>query len=395
MKKTRILSLLLAAAMFCALFSGCVGGKTVMKVGGNAISEDVYNAAVAYADMFFQQSYGFSMADMLDQELAEGQTGADMLKEQADGLVKEFESVVLFAKDKGISLSADEKAAIEENKKSQIDAAGGRKAFLDSLKADGVNEAFFDYMVERQQIYSKLYTELFTGEGEFAPSTEDVIASLEGYARVKHVLIQAEEGSEDYEAKKAEAQKIAARAKAGEDFDALIAEVAESGDGDPGMQSNKEGYVIDANGASFDGSGTMVTEFTTASHALAVNAVSDVVPSSFGFHIIKRYPFDAAYITENIDTYSYSAGSTAFAEQLTAYMEDVEVEYTAAYDKVDVHEILGVEKTNGAAAGVTDGGEHSADDGHDHGAEAEGEAETEGDAEAEGGIEVGTAVPVQ
>jgi len=171
MKKTRILSLLLAAAMFCALFSGCVGGKTVMKVGGNAISEDVYNAAVAYADMFFQQSYGFSMADMLDQELAEGQTGADMLKEQADGLVKEFESVVLFAKDKGISLSADEKAAIEENKKSQIDAAGGRKAFLDSLKADGVNEAFFDYMVERQQIYSKLYTELFTGEGEFAPGS--------------------------------------------------------------------------------------------------------------------------------------------------------------------------------------------------------------------------------
>ncbi len=394
MKKTRILSVILAAAMLCTLLSGCMGGKTVMKIGGNAISEEIYSAAVSYADSFFQQSYGFSMADALDTELSEGVTGADMLKEQADGLVKEFESVVLYAKEKGIELTKEEKDQIKEAKDAQIESAGGRKAFLDSMSESGMNEAFFDYIMERQQIYSKLYTELFTGEGEFAPTAEEVVASLEGYARVKHLLIQTKEGDADYAEKKAEAEKYLARAKAGEDFDALITELAGTGDGDPGMSSYPNGYVIDANGYTPEGS-QMVTEFTTASHALAENGVSELVPSDYGFHIIKRYPFGAEFIKENLDEYSGNAGMNAFAEELTKFMENVEIEYTKAYEEIDVHKILGVEKTNGAAVG--DAEEHSADDGHDHGTEgeAEGEADASAEGETEGGIEVGTAVPAE
>ncbi len=390
MKKTKILSVILAAAMLCTLLSGCMGGKTVMKIGGNAISEEIYSAALSYADSFFQQSYGFSMKDVIDTELSEGTTGADMLKEQADGLVKEFESVVLYAKDKGIELTKEEKNQIKEAKEAQIESAGGRKAFLDSMAESGMNEAFFDYIMERQQIYSKLYTELFTGEGEFAPSADDVVKSLEGYVRVKHLLIQTKEGDADFAEKKATAEKFLARAKAGEDFDALIKELADSGDGDPGMSSYVNGYVIDANGYTPEGS-QMVTEFTTASHALAENAVSELVPSDYGFHIIKRYPFGAEFIKENLDEYSGNAGMNSFAEELTKFMENVEIEYTKAYEELDVHKILGVEKTNGAATGDT--GEHSADDGHDHGTETEGEASA--DAATEGGIEVGTAVPAE
>ena len=395
MKKTRILSLILAAAMLCALLSGCMGGKTVMKIGGNAISEEIYSAALSYADNFFQQSYGFSMKDALDNELSEGTTGADMLKEQADGLVKEFESVVLYAKDKGIELTKEEKAQIKEAKDAQVESAGGRKAFLDSMAETGMNEAFFDYIMERQQIYSKLYTELFTGEGEFAPSADEVVKSLEGYARVKHLLIQTKEGDADFAEKKATAEKFLARAKAGEDFDALIKELAETGDGDPGMSSYPNGYVIDANGYTPEGS-QMVTEFTTASHALAENAVSELVPSDYGFHIIKRYPFGADFIKENLAEYSDNAGMNSFAEELTKFMENVEIEYTKAYEELDIHKILGVEKTNGAASG--DAEEHSADDGHNHGEEAEGEADAPAEGEnasSEGGIEVGTAVPAE
>ena len=138
----------------------------------------------------------------------------------------------------------------------------------------------------------------------------------------------------------------------------------------------------------------MVTEFTTASHALAENAISELVPSDYGFHIIKRYPFGAEFIKENIDEYSGNAGMEAFTEELTKFMENVEIVYTKAYEELDIHKILGVDKTNGAAAGdAATGEEHSADDGHDHGAEDEGEASAEG--ATEGGIEVGTAVPAQ
>ncbi|MBQ4545507.1 MAG: peptidylprolyl isomerase [Oscillospiraceae bacterium] len=390
MKKTKIISLLLAAAMLVTMLSGCslFGGKTVMKIGDNSISEEIYSAALAYADNFFQQSYGISLKDYLDTEMADGMTGADMLKENADGLVKEFESVALFAKENGIEITKEERKTIEENKKAQIEAAGGRKAFLDSLTESGANEAFFDYIIERQQLYAKVYSQMFTGEGEFAPKAEDVVAKLStGYARVKHVLIKATEGDADYEEKKAAAQKIADRAKAGEDFDALIKEIADGGDGDPGMQSSPNGYVIDAQGYTHDGSGQMITEFTEASHALAVNGVSGVVPSPYGFHIIKRYPFDEAYITANYAEYEDVSAMDIFGQKMSEFMQNVEVEYTKAYDKIDVHAIFGVEKPLGGAAS----GEHSEDDGHDHSADAEGDAEA-GDT-ADGGIEVGEAVP--
>ena len=389
MKKTKIISLLLAAVMLVTMLSGCslFGGKTVVKVGGESISEELFSAALVYSDTMFQQNYGISLKDYLDQEMADGMTGADMLKENALGFFKEFESLAKVARENGIELTKEEKKTVEETKKAQFEAAGGKKAFLDKLAESGMNEAYFDYILDRQQIGAKLYNELFKGEGEFAPKEEDVVAKLSnGYARVKHVLIQATEGDADYEEKKAAAQKIADRAKAGEDFDALIKEVADGGDGDPGMQSSPNGYVIDAQGYTIDGT-MMITEFTEASHALAVNAVSGVVPSTYGFHIIKRYPFDEAYITANYAEYEDVSAMENFAQKITECMQNIEIEYTKAYDKIDVHAIFGVEKPLGGAAS----GEHSEDDGHDHSADAEGDAET-GDT-ADGGIEVGEAVP--
>lgn len=384
MNKKSFISLALAAIMVCSLFTGCMGGKTVMKIGGNSISEEIYSAAVTSADVvMYQQNYGFSMADMLDQELSEGMTGADMLKQAADSIVKEYESITLLAKENGVKLGKEEKDAIRENKKKQIESAGGKKAFLEGLAESGANEAFFDYIVERQAIYMKVYEELFTGEGKFAPTADQVAENMAGYARVKHVLIQATEGDADYAEKKAQAEKIAERAKSGEDFEALISEIAETGDGDPGMQSNPNGYIIDESGYTPDGSAQMVTEFTDASHALAENGVSGVVTSSFGFHIIKRYPFGAEYIKENYEQYASYVAFNLFQQEIVDFMQNVEVEYTKAYDEIDIHAILGVEKTLGAGS---TSGEHSEGDGHDHGTDAE------GGNTAEGGIESGEAV---
>jgi len=72
------------------------------------------------------------------------------------------------------------------------------------------------------------------------------------------------------------AQEILARAHAGEDFDMLIQTYGE----DPGMEANPEGYSFI--------SGVMVPEFEAATRALAIGEISGLVPSQFGYHIIKR-----------------------------------------------------------------------------------------------------------
>jgi len=119
-------------------------------------------------------------------------------------------------------------------------------------------------------------------------------------ARVKHILIalpdeeQAEyrrlrgEGlndeAEDYLAEKLavirpEAQAILDRAKAGEDFEELIATYG----GDPGMVDNEEGYRVTSGGG-------FIPQFEEAALALdEVGQISDLVGGQFGYHIIRLY----------------------------------------------------------------------------------------------------------
>ncbi len=364
MKKMRLLSLVLAAVMLCSVLAGC-GATTVMKIGDSNISENIASAAISYADLIFQQSNGFSLVQMLDMEIAEGQTGADLLKGQAETVIKEFESVHAFAKAEGIELDKEDKDYLKETKKSQIETDGGKKEFLKKLKEQGMNEEFYDYVMTSQLLYSKVYSQLFTGEGKYAPTAEAMAEQFsKDYFCIKHVLVMAKEADADFAEKKAKAEDIAKRAKAGEDFDALVAEFGE----DPGMQSNKGGYIMDKDG--FTPTGTqMVAEFSAASAALAEGAVSDIVKTDYGFHILKKYALTADHIKTDMEGFTSQIGTALFGEKILAFAETLEVERTAAYDKMDLHKIFGTDKPLGADADA------ESQEGHDH--EAEGEVPSE------------------
>jgi len=119
-------------------------------------------------------------------------------------------------------------------------------------------------------------------------------------ARVKHILIALPQQQQDeyqrlmgegkndeaeahlaqsLEGIRPKAQEILQRARAGEDFEELIAEYGE----DPGMVDNEEGYVVQKDGR-------MIPQFEEASLALEnVGDISDLVGGQFGYHIIKLY----------------------------------------------------------------------------------------------------------
>ena len=365
MKKTRILSLIIAVFMLCTLLAGCDdGAKTVMKVGGANVSKDIYTSAIVQSNMMFEQTYGMSLASMLNEDMGDGQTtGADFLKEYAENLIIDFETVSAIAKENGIKLTEEDKKAIKEEKDKQIEAAGSRKAFIEKFESDGISESFYDYVTEKNVLFSKIQTELFTGEGKYAPTAEKIAETFgKDLICVKHVLVMAKEADADYAEKKAKAESIAKRAKNGEDFDALIAEFGE----DPGMETNKGGYIMDTNGYTPSG-GSMVAEFTAASVALEVGGVSDIVPSSYGFHIIKRYPMSAEHIATDLEGFTSQLGNALVGQVLSERIESIEVEYTKEYEKIDLYEILNAEKTIGDDVAA----EEDAHEGHDHDSEGE------------------------
>lgn len=92
--------------------------------------------------------------------------------------------------------------------------------------------------------------------------------------RASHILFKTE--GKDEVAVKVQADEVLKRAKAGEDFAALAMQYSED-------DSNK------AKGGDLDyfGRGTMVPEFEQAAFGMKAGEMSDLVKTSFGFHIIK------------------------------------------------------------------------------------------------------------
>jgi peptidyl-prolyl cis-trans isomerase D len=91
--------------------------------------------------------------------------------------------------------------------------------------------------------------------------------------RASHILLKTE--GKDEAAVRTQAERILARAKAGDDFAALAKQYSED-------TSKDQGGDLD-----YFGRGRMVPAFEEAAWALTVGQVSDLVKSEFGFHIIK------------------------------------------------------------------------------------------------------------
>ena len=137
----------------------------------------------------------------------------------------------------------------------------------------------------------------------------------EGYRRVKHILV----------ADETLAKELLVRARAGEDFDALMAEYGT----DPGMQSepNKStGYLTSA-------STNFVPEFLAASMALEnVGDISEIVPTTHGYHIIK---LESLLVSGGIDFEEIKEEYVAqmaltrrqqyYSEQTALWLEEAEV----------------------------------------------------------------------
>lgn len=129
------------------------------------------------------------------------------------------------------------------------------KAWLDTLRKEaGLSEADYRRIIEANLLYGKL-GDLFADR---VPTTEEQI-------HARHILVETEE----------EAQAVLARLEEGEDFAALAEELSTD-------ESNKE----EGGDLGWFPRGMMVPEFEEAAFALQPGEISDIVQTSFGYHII-------------------------------------------------------------------------------------------------------------
>ena len=213
----------------------------------------------------------------------------DQLKEADAGRLKE-----IF--DRGATQIAERKLLLEAAKaaktvvppseldqalQSEYGRAGGEEAFLKALKDADVSVEYVKTNIGETlliQNFLKTVAEKGSkvGEADLRKAYEEEKKG-DKTASVRHILILTQGKTE---AEKAEALKkiegLLARAKAGEDFEALAVEYSE----DTGVAENKGLYENFARGQ-------MVKPFEDAAFSVPVGEVSNVVETNFGYHILK------------------------------------------------------------------------------------------------------------
>ena len=94
---------------------------------------------------------------------------------------------------------------------------------------------------------------------------------------------------------------------------------------DTGLSNNPNGYTFTE--------GQMVTEFYDGAKALAEDEVSELVKSSYGYHIIKRVKLDDSQL-DNFKSDIISAISGSMDELLQQWMDEAQVETTDLYSTI-------------------------------------------------------------
>lgn len=172
-----------------------------------------------------------------------------------------------------ISVTAEELNAVLNEQYAKM---GGEEKFRETLEGQGLDIAYVTQNLEEELIIRQFLDKRLA---ELALVTEDEIQkeyNKDKTASVRHILLLTQ-GKSD--AEKVDAQKkieeLLARARRGEDFASLATEYSE----DPGSKERGGLYEDFERGA-------MVKPFEDAAFSVAVGEISDIVETTYGYHIL-------------------------------------------------------------------------------------------------------------
>lgn len=302
------------------------GAETVLTVNGDAVAADEYSGYMLYNMQYYASMYAqMGLTDLWSNE--------DMAKSLGASMPEAAEQQAIYARvvmqkfnELGLKLSYNEQKEMASVRRNSI-ANTGKDAYLNQIAQFGFSDQTYQNFMYISQCYQALNDYYFGENGVNTPSDEDIQKYYEdNYITAKHILIttvdpaSGETKRTDEEAKK-EAQSILDRINAGEDFDTLMNQYSE----DTGLSNNPNGYTFTE--------GQMLTEFYDGAKALAEDEVSELVKSSYGYHIIKRVKLDDSQF-DNFKSDIVSAISGSMDELLKQWIDEAQVETTDLYSSI-------------------------------------------------------------
>ena len=319
----------------CYEATGVAPDAIVASVDGNGASADLVaywiGYDVSYLDSYMQYYTGSSLD--WDYTLSDGTNITDYIKSNVYSSVKQHLVLENLANKYGVTLTEGQESAMADSDQAYIDQYGSEEAFEAEIAKLGMRRETYDRIARSNYLYQNLY-QLYNTEGSaLYASDEDLAlyAAEKNYITADHILLSTKDlttgealTDEQKAEKKALAEEIKQKLDACEgDIDeltALFQELADQYSEDPGRETYPTGYTFTT--------GAMVPEFEAAAYALAEGAVSEIVESSFGYHILLRLPLDKAAAADAVR-------ETYFTDFFSGRVESAVIATSAEFDKLD------------------------------------------------------------
>lgn len=336
-----------------AMYASHAPDEVVMRVGGDEITWEEYfyylRANIGYIDNMFAY-YGGAADWSLVADEATGETIGESMSSMAKENIHQLYACIRFAEENGAEISAEQQAALDEERKAVMERACGEGAtdedFKEYLKSIYATPELYDMMSRWSYLDEACFGRLYGGNGEHV-SDDDAMAFIKdnGYAQLNHILFMCmdmttgEELDEAAAAEKlAQAEALVEELRALENTDELLALYAqrkEELDEDTGKTAYPNGYIVTPDTQ-------FVPEFLEGGYALSDYEVSDPVRSVYGYHVMLRLPLTPDSVLDE------SSGATArrlkaeelYNKAVSEYIQSVECEYAEGFVPVKVEDFV-------------------------------------------------------
>lgn len=277
---------IIAAMMISVLVLTACGPKlpedVVASVNGVNITKDYYDKTVATVakDNFIEERFG---EDVWDKVSDTGETYRVLFARQILDLIIVQEMVYQDSEAKGVRATDEE---IQKEYDLYMETANRDPEYVEFLKSNNIDEEFLKHHLSRA-LTNAHYTEDLEKQAPVTESDakkyydENADKFKNDKVRASHILFSTKSDNKEplSDEEKAEklklAEEVLAKARSGEDF----AKLAEEYSDDPG--SAPAGGDL-----GFFSQGVMVPEFNDKAFSMEVGEISDLVETTFGYHII-------------------------------------------------------------------------------------------------------------
>ncbi|MCI8590594.1 MAG: hypothetical protein HFE77_07800 [Clostridiales bacterium] len=320
MKKFSYITLLLAASfLFCSCGSQKMDYQTYKETSKtqheNGLSNQDIVMTIDGHDICYAEFRYYFLAELnlLGQDTWSSFTNEEKQSFSEEKVVHDllFErSAAKLAEQHGVTLDKQEIEGIESYIQEAINNAQGEDAFTHELEKLYLTPSLYRFITFQDQLMTKLYS-FYTNEATTPLKADDaaiVKAAQDGeLIHIKHIFIK-NDPDDNIEQNEVLAQTIYEKAKSGESFEELISQYSE----DPALEQEPDGVHIFRH--------EMNDAFDQAAFSLEIGEMSQVVPvysdTYSGFHILKRYEPDSAYVDKNMNTLRQNYMASQFYSEI-------------------------------------------------------------------------------